>query len=192
MKSACCALLLVATAAAQHPVPFEKDGQWGYKNPGGRVVIPPRFKLAEPFSSEGLAAVVDARGWAYIGPSGGVVIRPLVVDNGPDYFREDLARFRRDGKVGFFDRTGKVVLQPEFDFAMPFSEGLAAVCQGCREVAAGEHTALEGGTWGFIDRRGLLVIPLQFERVESFKDGRARVRSSGQWKQIDRNGKEVG
>ncbi|MCP5110836.1 MAG: WG repeat-containing protein, partial [bacterium] len=153
MKLTCCAFLLLAVAA-QHPVPFEQGDRWGYKDSGGRVVIPSSFRLAEPFSAEGLAAVLDERGWAYINPSGRVVIRPLVVDNGPDYFREDLARFRRGGKVGFFNRRGQVALQPAYDFALPFSEGLTAVCQGCREVPAGEHTALQGGKWGYINRRG--------------------------------------
>jgi hypothetical protein len=42
--------------------------------------------------------VVDDDGWAYIDTAGRAVIRPLVVDNGPDYFREGVARFRRNAK----------------------------------------------------------------------------------------------
>ncbi len=190
MKLACSMILLFAVAA-RHPVPFERDGRWGYQAPDGRVAISARFVVAEPFSAEGLAAVADERGWAYIDLAGRVVIRPLVVDNGPDYFREDLARFRRGGKVGFFDRRGKVVLEPEFDFALPFSAGLAAVCRGCTEVLAGEHTILQGGKWGYIDRRGVLVIPLEFERAESFERGVARVRYAGQWTRIDKKGNRL-
>jgi hypothetical protein len=48
------------------PLPFEQDGRWGYKDAVGRWAIPPRFEIAGSFSPEGLAAVVDTRGWAYI------------------------------------------------------------------------------------------------------------------------------
>jgi len=187
MKPLCCALLLL-TMAAPHPVPFESSTGWGYKDNSGQVVIGAQFVRAEPFSPEGLAAVVDSEGWACINVTGKVLIRPLVVDNGPDYFHENLARFREDGKIGFFNRSGEVAIQPTFDFAMPFSEGLAAVCNGCREVPAGEHTTLEGGQWGYIDPHGALAIPLTYDRAESFSNGRARVNTAGKWLRINRNG----
>jgi len=170
-------------------IPFEKDGKWGYRDNSGKVVIPPRYPVAQAFSPEGLAAVVDDDGWAYIDTAGRAVIRPLVVDNGPDYFREGVARFRRNGKVGFFDARGNVVIQPDYAYAMPFSEGRAAVCNGCTEVPEGEHRRVKGGKWGFIDRRGVLVIPLQFSDAGSFENGRARVRTGNVWLYIGRNGR---
>jgi len=170
-------------------VPFEKNGRWGYQDNTGKVVIPPRYQVAQEFSREGIAAVADQKGWAYIDTGGNVIIRPLVVDNGPDYFAEDLARFTRAGKVGLFDRHGKVAVEPSYDYAMPFSEGRAAVCQGCAPTQDGEHRAVRGGRWGFIDRRGVLVVPLRFEQADSFENGRARVRLGGQWRHIDREGK---
>jgi hypothetical protein len=180
--------LFVRLAAAQSlPVPFEQDGHWGYKL-GRKVVIEPRFVMAERFSHEGIAAVVDEQGWAYIGRSGQLVIRPLAVDNGPDYFQEGLARFTADGKTGFFDRRGKVTIPARYAFAEPFSQGRAAVCEGCREVAEGEHRVLQGGRWGFIDRAGTLVIPVHFEEAGRFERGTARVKLGGGWKYIDRKG----
>jgi len=166
-----CALGLLAA--------FEKDGLWGYRDAGGKSVIPPRYQVAREFSPEGIAAVVDDQGWAYIGTAGQLVIRPLVFDNGPDYFQEGLARFTRAGKVGFFDRRGKVAIEPQYTWAMPFSEGRAAVCEGCTERQEGEHRSVQGGRWGFIDRRGRLVIPLKFDEAASFTKGRARVRLGG-------------
>ena len=152
-------LLLMAVQAAGL-IPFEEDNKFGYKTPQGKVVIEPRYQVAQEFSREGLAAVVDEHGWAYIDRSGKVLIRPFTFDNGPDYFREGMARFVVDGKFGFFDRHGRVVIQPRFTFAGPFSKGRAPVCEGCREVREGEHTSMTGGSWGFIDKRGALVIPL--------------------------------
>jgi hypothetical protein len=168
--------------------PFEKDGKWGFKDSRGNVVIAPRYQMAQEFSPEGIAAVVDEKGWAYIDAGARVVIRPMAVDNGPDEFSEGLARFRQGGKVGFFDRRGKVAIRPRFAFAQPFSEGRAAVCDGCVEKKEGEHHALRGGRWGYIDSRGQLVIPLQYEEAQPFENGRARVRLGAAWQVVDKSG----
>lgn len=182
------AALPAERASAEQPVPFEKHGRWGYRDVRGGIAIPPRFDLANPFSPEGIAAVVDEKGWAYIDIKGKLVIRPFVFDNGPDYFSEGLARFTSGGKFGFFDRHGKVVIPPGFDFAAPFSDGLAAVCVGCKEVFQGEHSFRKGGRWGFTDRSGSLVIPARFDEVRQFEKGKARVRLGERWQYIDKAG----
>ena len=175
-------------AQTTHLLPFEKNGRWGYRTAEGKVAIEPRFAVANSFSPEGIAAVVDEEGWAYIDRGGRIVIRPFVFDNGPDYFAEGLARFTADGKFGFFDKRGRVAIPSKFSFAKPFSEGRAAVCDGCRNIAEGEHRRVQGGRWGFINRAGNLVIPVQFEDAGSFKKGRARVKLGGHWKYIDQKG----
>ena len=142
----------------QEPVlelePFMQDDLWGYRDSAGQMVIPPKFVVAETFSREGMAAVVDQLGWAYINKKGDILLRPFVFDNGPDPFAEGLARFVEDGRMGFFDRHGKVVIEAQFDFAMPFEDGKAKVCTDCREVAEGDHKRVEGGTWWLIDQAG--------------------------------------
>ncbi len=177
---------LAGSAAA--PKPFEAQGKWGYRDAKGKVVIPARYEAAQPFLPEGIAAVADKNGWAYIDAQGRVVIRPFLFDNGPDYFREGLARFVTGGEFGFFDRRGKVIIPARFSFALPFSEGLAAVCADCKEVPEGEHKAMRGGKWGYINRQGALVIPAQFEEAGSFEKGRARVKLGGQWRSINPRG----
>ena len=127
--------LAARDAPSRPPVPFEQRGKWGYRDTRGAVVIPPRFDLAKPFSPEGLAAVVDNQGWAYIDTAGKLVIRPLVFDNGPDYFRENLARFTEAGKYGFLqggawgfiDRTGALVIPARFQEVRPFQKSRAKV-----------------------------------------------------------------
>jgi len=140
-------LAIHPTGAQTKLVSFEEDGKWGYKNASGQVVIKPRFLMADDFLPEGIAAVADDRGWAYIDTKGKTVIRPFVFDNGPDYFREGLARFELHGKFGFFDKRGSVTIHPQFDFAMPFQGGLSAICTGCTERRAGEHSTMTGGKW---------------------------------------------
>ena len=53
-----------------------------------------------------------------------------------------------NGKWGFVNKKGKVVIEPEYDNAKSFSNGLAAVCKD--------------GKWGFIDKDNVLVIANQF------------------------------
>ncbi len=48
-----------------------------------------------------------------------------------------------DGKHGYINRTGKVVIQPQFDEAYPFINGLAYVRIKDK--------------WGYIDRTGKYI-----------------------------------
>lgn len=179
------------TAFSDEPLfPYEDHTTqlWGYRNSTGRVRISPQFLVAEEYSPLGIAAVADASGWKYIDSKGKTLIRPFVFDNGPDPFQEGLARFKEGRKFGFFDERIRVVIPPRFDFAAPFSEGLAGFCEGCQENPQEEHTSYEGGFWGFIDKSGRIVIPPKFEEVHSFEQGRAWVKLHGSWILIDKEG----
>ena len=68
-------------------------------------------------------------------------------------FVEGLARVKLEGKVGFIDRTGKMVIPNEYSMACDFYDGFARV-------------ALRTGTdeldrpicrWGFIDKAGRIL-----------------------------------
>lgn len=144
--------------------PFEKDGKFGYQLSGGMVIIEPRFEHAIEFSARGIAAVVDAEGWAYIDRTGAVRVRPHVVDNGPDAFSEGLARFVEDGKLGFIDEQARIVISADFAYAEPFKDGYALVCQDCRPVSDGEHTRMVGAQWGAIDKAGRIAVPPEHAR----------------------------
>jgi hypothetical protein len=197
-------VLLAACAQGSGLVPIEaENGKLGYADAQGNVVIAPRFEIAEEFSKEGIAAVIDGQGWALIDTQGRVLVRPFIVDNGPDYFEEGLARFLEGDKMGFFNRTGQVVIPARFDAAFPFHDGLAAVCVGARKVKqAGQPTLTEGGQWGYIDRKGEVVIPPRFDFATPFYEDLAAVcegcrevalgehttLEGGRWGYIDRKG----
>ncbi|MBW2108955.1 MAG: WG repeat-containing protein [Deltaproteobacteria bacterium] len=177
-----------STARHQALYPFERDGKWGYRDEDNTVVIAPRYVVAGAFSPEGIAAVADETSWAYINERGNIVIRPFIYDNGPDYFREGLARYQSAGKLGFFDKSGCVVIPAQFDFALPFHEGLAAYCVGCTCASAGEHKMMQGGKWGFMDRSGETVILPRFDAARSFSEGLAAVRMGKRWGYISKKG----
>ena len=74
---------------------------------------------AYDFTDGGIAAVLDKSGWYYISRTGEFVIRPKIYDNGPDYFSDGLARYVEDDKYGFFDMSGEIIIEAQFEFAFP-------------------------------------------------------------------------
>src|ERR1041384_2177978 len=70
---------------------------------------------------------------------------------------QNLYPVEKDGKWGYIDATGKLVIQPQYDCTFPFSEGLAAVCVGNKI--------------GYIDTAGKLIIQPQYDFAYPFSDG---------------------
>ena len=83
------------------------------------------------------------------------------MDNGPDYFKDGLARSPVGGKIGYIDRKLNLVIPATYDGAYPFKDGVAVVCTACQIVSDGEHDWYEGGQWGRIDRKGRVVTPFR-------------------------------
>ncbi|MEZ4437975.1 MAG: WG repeat-containing protein [Polyangiaceae bacterium] len=165
----------------------------GFRDAEGQVVIPPRFRHAYAFSREGMAAVIDEDGPAFIRIDGSTIARAFFYDNGPDYLTEDRVRIvDAAARVGFIDGQGHEVVAPRYDYASSFCHGRAAVCRGCvREE--GEHAEVHGGRWGFIDRQGREVVGLRYDGVIERYDesGVAVVERAGQRLRIDRDGRPI-
>lgn len=115
-----------------------------------------------------------------------------------------------NGKFGYMDKKGNVVVQPKYDNAYEFSDGLAMVViddtygfidESGKEVVKIQYADAshfkEGmaavkvdDLWGFIDKKGKMVIKPQFVMAGSFSEGLARV-FDDQWGYIDKTGKRV-
>ena len=92
-------------------------------------------------------------------------------------FREDLAVVMRNGKYGYIDRKGKLVIPLRYDYAYSFSEGLARVYlhEQC----------------GFIDKSGFQVIPFKYDNAWDYTEGLAAVVLNDKYGYIDMQGNEV-
>lgn len=66
----------------------------------------------------------------------------------------DLFRIEKDGLYGFIDNNGKVVIKPQFDLALNFSENLAY--------------ARKDSVYGFIDKNGSFIIEHTLPKKYSF------------------------
>ena len=134
-------------------------------NLDGSLVLEPEAIAAVRRRDQELVAVVIGSTLYYVNPDGRAA-PVLWYDNGADYFSEGLARTSCRGKVGFIDRDLAEQIPPAWDFAFPFSGGVALVCQGCRPHPVGEHREMRGGVWGYIDRNGVEVVPVEFDRED--------------------------
>ncbi|HZO15042.1 MAG TPA: WG repeat-containing protein [Polyangiaceae bacterium] len=166
----------------------DASGQYGFRDGTGKVLIAPRFRFAYQFGAEGVAAVIDDGGPAFIDTTGRMLARAYIFDNGPDYFVAGRARIVKDGKVGFIDRRGRIVVEPRYDYATSFCEARAAVCIGCRSQPNVDHTDFVGGRWGYIDPDGRTVVALDLEAASEFSDGEAHIVKRGKGMRIDRDG----
>jgi len=117
------------------------------------------------YDSDRLAFIRTGDGFLWVNGEGRG--RPVMTyDNGPDYFSEGLARTRQNGKIGYFDRSLKIVIAPQYDFGFPFNGAVAVVCNGCAEHTDGEHKMRVGGVWGAINRQGVVVHALRHSSDE--------------------------
>ncbi|MGI8641781.1 MAG: WG repeat-containing protein [Pyrinomonadaceae bacterium] len=140
--------------------------QFGYIDKTGKIVINPQFDFAAPFSDEGLAAVILDQKMGFIDKDGKYIVNPQFGSNlytvsldSAFLITSDLGRLSfsegftpvpvgdKDTKKGYADKTGKIVINPQFDIASPFYGGLAFVSTR----GSGEETM------GWIDKEGKYV-----------------------------------
>jgi hypothetical protein len=93
---------------------------------------------------------------------------PPIFENAT-YFSEGLAAVKINHKWGFIDKTGKIVIEPQFNFWQAqfnsaFSDGLVAVNfnNGKDESFKQDGNNVSNVKWGFADKKGRLVIPPKF------------------------------
>ena len=94
--------------------------------------------------------------------------------------REGIKYFQvmQNGKTGFRDLDGKIVIEPKFDNAEMFSEGLS--------------TVKVGDKYGLIDEKGNYVLTLQpYEYLGSVHNGLASFRANDKYGFLNTAGQEI-
>lgn len=138
--------------------------QAGYIDNTGKIIINPQFDAAYPFSSDGIARVWTGGKTGFIGKDGKYIVNPQFGSLGPEYqvgtimiftsdigsisFSDGLTAVSIGDKAGFIDNTGKIVINPQFEFASPFFNGLALVINS---------RGPGGNDMGWIDKEGKFV-----------------------------------
>lgn len=101
-------------------------------------------------------------------------------------FNEGLAAVKINGKWGFINKKGKVIIEPQFEnpisYRIGFHEGLAAVRRDKK--------------WGFIDKKGNVIVDFKYDGYLDFNKGIACVMTKGffggkSWIYIDKKGNQI-
>ncbi|UXP34043.1 WG repeat-containing protein [Reichenbachiella agarivorans] len=126
----------------------------GYINPSGEWAINPKFQTTKDFDpTSGMARVKINDGWAYTNKSGDVM--QMTDSDKWEDFHDGLAIGRKGDMLGFFDATGKWVIEPQFEGARDFHKGLAA--------------AKKNDLWGFINTKGEWTVQPTFIAVKDME-----------------------
>lgn len=163
----------------------EINRKWGYINRAGKMEILPRFDTAASFQ-EGFARVEIRnvrQGW--VSKTGKFLSMPDEVEDF-DMLSEGLIAVKIQGKWGFIDTSGKLVIPAQFDPSI--NEYRDDNYGGAAGFSGGLAAAKLNGKWGYIDRQGNVVIKPEFDKVLPFDQDVAAVEMSGKWGYIRRNG----
>jgi hypothetical protein len=159
--------------------PAMQDGKWGLVDREGRTIIPFEHAKLHAFGEWFVAA--DEESTTFFSKDGAKLFRVPYTVLGE--IRDGCFTIANSfgGPFGYMDVTGKVLLEPRFGFAAPFSDGLAIVD--------------DDGTWGIIDRSGAMKKRIEIDFVPSAgashfaKNGVAYIESCGQFGLVNRSGR---
>lgn len=137
---------------------FNKEGKYfyGYLDRQGNEVIPLQFEFASDFVDGKAVVKIKDNEFALIGPSGEILNRYKYyfvgnLGDGLLAFKEN-----REGKYGYIDESGRVIIKPEFTMALAFSEGRAVVTNGSDRTA---------NKFGLIDKTGNYIIRPEYNDI---------------------------
>lgn len=159
---------------------------YGCINTKGDIIIPIRYddfpRAGWPYFENGyIAAKKDGHG-TLLGVDG----KPL---SGFSWEYDDVSRiyegfvrFEKDGKFGFLNAKGDIVIPAIYDFADIFVDGIACVSV---DDKYGKYK------YGGINTDGILVIPCIYDNIFSFENGIALVKKDGQVGLIDKYGNSI-
>jgi hypothetical protein len=135
---------------------YELGSSFAFVNRNGDTIIPiGKYYATYTDTLKTFAIVSDHKlGMIGIDKNENVLYKVFRFDNGPDYIKEGLFRVIRNGKIGFANKDGVIVIPCQFDCAFFFENGKAKVSNDCNEIKDFEHTRWESDSWYFIDKTG--------------------------------------
>ena len=156
------------------------DATLGYVDSSGKVVIPagkyPYIFTAE-FDKIAFVLLKDRKGVYAIDRNEKILFQVCSYEIGPDIVSNGLFRIIENGKIGFANMNGEIVIKPRFQFVYPFQEnGFAIFCENGTWSMLDKYIPVLKGKWGVINRQGVVVIPATYDSgAEDYliKDGKS-------------------
>jgi hypothetical protein len=137
------------------PVKFKKYGNWGYIDKTGKLVLEAKYYYASPFTN-GFASQRTKDGNICINKEGHQVNEIKC-----KRFSEGLAPIRVNGRMGFIDESGKIVIESQWDYVSDFRNGVAFFLNydknnKCDFYLPGTFD-MSVCKWGYIDKTGKVI-----------------------------------
>lgn len=165
----------------------KKDGKWGLIDKTGKWKVKPTFQWLSHCDNnywwakkDGKMGFIDKTGkWTEKQES-----RSYTVYDDNSKFHDGLARVKNNDLWGFVDKTGKIVIEPQFTYA-------EKCFQGACVVEVGGDGRLGTGKYGIIDKTGKWIVEAQYPHINFFTEDLASVVSDGKLGFMDKTGKWV-
>lgn len=148
------------------------EGKWGLVNTAEEWILDPEYdeilcdELGRSYACSAVFVRDDEKVKLLTCSENGFEWTGAVFENAKP-FLDSYAAVERDGKWGFTDTNGNIVIDFQFEDAKSFGQHLAAVKQN--------------GFWGYVDLKGHIVIPCIYKDAKSFQDGHAAVKTEAGW-----------
>ena len=174
------------------------DGKHGFIDSKNNVVLLPEWEAVSAFNSNGVCLIVNqtsasAYRFGLADAEGNILCEPTYIKLGiaeSSTYEEDsvlssppagpdpIFVIAANGKYGYINGRGELLVDTIYDNAKGFSEGLCAV--------------KKDGLWGYVDKTGTVVIQPEYVDATSFSNGTADVLVKGSgWHVIDQNNSRV-
>lgn len=174
-----------------------EGGQWGTINENGEIIIDINLELSELQGfSEGFAWIKFGKNkykdkWSLIDKEGNLIGKDTHDFQKAHAFQNGMAIVEQNGKKGFLDKDGTLIIPPKYDSLSFFEEGLAFVNIGAEEDYDG---FLVGGKWGIINTNGAYIKDHVYDHVKGFFGEVAWVikdLKDGKWGLINQEGTQI-
>lgn len=184
------------------------NGKKGYIDSKGNVALEPEYIDGTIFTENKAFVTIPGSKPLCINKKGNVLFELENCEYACPFSDGMALIVDEEGKAGFVNSDGEMIIKPQYDDADQFSEGLAMVRteSGCGYIdkkgeivipttytfADSFHNGLavvkENGKYGFINTKGEMVIPAEFDECEHFSEGLACVLVGDSYGYIDMKG----
>lgn len=110
---------------------------------------------------------------------------------GKNIFHDHLAVIENEGKMGYINEAGEIVIDIQYDKAQSFNDGIAAVKVGetiCKDYISELDEYVEskvGGRWGIINIKGDFIVEPQFDDIKIIRKDFIIFSKGGELKKIN-------
>lgn len=167
---------------------YEQKKLYGYVDSLGNEILPPKYEFIGKRNYK-FAVVMKNKLWGLFGiENHQLKIFPNASFLGP--CMENLCKINiggiydknskktTGGLWGYVSVDGQIVIEPIYEQAYSFSDGMAAVKLN--------------GKWGFINSEGIIIVPCEYDKVETrFENGKGKLLKDEEIFVFDKSGKQI-